>query len=142
MFGILKHRWGILNSHVCVLSRFSHIWLFATLWMVAHQAPLSMGFSKARILEWVAMLSSRGSSRTKDWTHVFCVSCITDRFFTTEPPGKPSKRYICHYFSIAALGRHHNTLSSEPRCNFWTTQHNLLTLSIKIDMKWVICHLW
>ena len=30
----------------CVLSRFSHVRLFATLWNVAHQAPLSMGFSK------------------------------------------------------------------------------------------------
>ena len=28
----------------CVLSRFSHVWLFETLWTVAHQAPLSMGF--------------------------------------------------------------------------------------------------
>ena len=26
-------------------SRFSHVQLFATLWTVAHQAPLSMGFS-------------------------------------------------------------------------------------------------
>ena len=32
--------------HVCVLSRFSHVRLFATLWIVAHQAPLSMGFSR------------------------------------------------------------------------------------------------
>ena len=30
----------------CVLSRFSHIRLFATLWTIAHQAPLSMGFSR------------------------------------------------------------------------------------------------
>ena len=30
-------------------------------WTVAHQAPLSMGILQARILEWVAMLSSRGS---------------------------------------------------------------------------------
>ena len=29
-------------SHVFLL--FSHVWLFATLWTVAHQAPLSMGF--------------------------------------------------------------------------------------------------
>ena len=29
----------------CVLSRFSHVWLFATPWAVARQAPLSMGFS-------------------------------------------------------------------------------------------------
>ena len=30
---------------MCVLSRFSHVPLFATVWTVAHQAPLSMGFS-------------------------------------------------------------------------------------------------
>ena len=29
-----------------MLSRFSCIRLFATLWTVAHQAPLSMGFSR------------------------------------------------------------------------------------------------
>ena len=28
----------------CMLSRFSRVQLFATLWSVAHQAPLSMGF--------------------------------------------------------------------------------------------------
>ena len=30
---------------VCVLSCFSHVWLFVTLWTVASQALLSMGFS-------------------------------------------------------------------------------------------------
>ena len=34
------------KSLVCVLSRFSHVRLFATLWTAAHQAPLSMGFSR------------------------------------------------------------------------------------------------
>ena len=29
-----------------VLSRFSHVQLFVTLWTVANQAPLSMGFSR------------------------------------------------------------------------------------------------
>ena len=31
-------------SHACTLSHFGRIWLFATLWTVTHQAPLSMGF--------------------------------------------------------------------------------------------------
>ena len=31
---------------VCVCVSFSHVWLFATPWTVAHQAPLSMGFSR------------------------------------------------------------------------------------------------
>ena len=32
------------NVHACELS-LSHVWLFATPWTIAHQAPLSMGFS-------------------------------------------------------------------------------------------------
>ena len=32
--------------HACTLSHFSHVWLFLTLWIVAHQAPLSLGFSR------------------------------------------------------------------------------------------------
>ena len=30
----------------CVLSRFTHIWLFETPWTIDHQVPLSMGFSR------------------------------------------------------------------------------------------------
>ena len=30
----------------CMLNHFSHVWLFATLWTVAHQTPLSVGFSR------------------------------------------------------------------------------------------------
>ena len=44
------------------------------------------GILQARILEWVAVSFSRGSSRPKDQTWV---SCTAGRFFTTEPPGKP-----------------------------------------------------
>ena len=43
--------------------------LFATLWTVAHQAPLHEIF-QARILEWVAISYSRESSQARDWTHV------------------------------------------------------------------------
>ena len=39
----------------------SHVRLFATSWTVASQALLSMGFSQARILEWVAISFFRGS---------------------------------------------------------------------------------
>ena len=47
------------------------------------------GIIQARILEWVAMTSSKGSSQPKDQTSISCGSCITGRFFTTEPPRKP-----------------------------------------------------
>ena len=42
---------------------------------------------QARILEWVDIPFSRESSQPRDRTRV---SHIAGRFFTTEPPGKPS----------------------------------------------------
>ena len=51
---------------VCAHARtswFSCVRLFATLWTLAHQAILSMGFLLMQeILEWVAISFSRGSS--------------------------------------------------------------------------------
>ena len=44
------------------------------------------GILQARILEWAAMLSSRGSSWPRDQTRG---SCTASGFFTAEPPGKP-----------------------------------------------------
>ena len=38
-----------------MLSHLSRVCLFAILWTVARQAPLSMGILQAGILEWVAM---------------------------------------------------------------------------------------
>ena len=61
----------------CCCAGLSCLWLFAT---AAHQDPLSMGILQAKILELVAMPSSRGSSQTRDQTQV---SCIAGRFFTS-----------------------------------------------------------
>ena len=55
--------------HVCVCELFSSIPLFATPWTVACQASVQ-GILQARILGWVAMPSSRGSSPPRDRTHV------------------------------------------------------------------------
>ena len=59
--------------------------LFVTPWTVAHQAPLSMGYTRKNIGVGGHSLS-RGSSQPRDQIHV---SYIAGRFFTTEPPGKP-----------------------------------------------------
>ena len=47
------------------------------------------GILQARLLEWVAMPASRGSSQPRDRT---CISCSTGGFFTAEPSGKPKER--------------------------------------------------
>ena len=39
----------------------SHVWLFLTPWTAAYQAPLSMGFSRLRVLEWGAIAFSKTS---------------------------------------------------------------------------------
>ena len=67
---------------VCVLN---HVQLFVTPWTVAHQAPLSMGFFQARILEWIGVSYSRRSSQLKSPAS----SELAGGFFTTESPGKP-----------------------------------------------------
>ena len=64
----------------------SRVWLFVTPWTVTHQAPLSLGSLQGRILEWVAMPSSRGFSKPRDRTQV---SHIVGRFLPSEPRGKP-----------------------------------------------------
>ena len=46
------------------------------------------GIIPARILEWVAISFSRGSSWPRDWTLVSCVSCIADRFFIYPATGE------------------------------------------------------
>ena len=55
-------------------------------WTVTRQAPLFMEFPKKRILEWVAIYFSQGSSYagTELTSH-----SLADRFFNAEPPGKP-----------------------------------------------------
>ena len=57
----------------------NHVRLFATPWTVAHQAPVSMGILQVKILECVAMPSSRESSWPRDWTQV---SHTVGGFFT------------------------------------------------------------
>ena len=95
---------------LCCAKSVSRIWLFATPWTAAHQNPLSMGILQARILEWVAMPSSRGSSQPRDQTQV---SCIAGRFFTIwairEAKIHPKHLPACLYtvFVQAAITNYH-----------------------------------
>ena len=62
--------------------------LFMTLWTVACQAPLSMGFSRQEYWGGLPFISfSRGSFLSRNRTPVSSMSCIASGYFTTEPPG-------------------------------------------------------
>ena len=53
------------------------------------------GILQARILEWAAVLSPRGSSRPRDQSCISCVSCITGGFFASEALGNPTTKPHC-----------------------------------------------
>ena len=64
-------KWPLTDKWIknkCVWILLSHVWLFAT--------PMDLpgstvhGIFQERILQWVALSYSRGSSRPRDWTHV------------------------------------------------------------------------
>ena len=58
------------------------------------------GILQARILEWVAMPSSRGSSQPRDWNCVSYISCIEVGSLSLAPPGKP---HIVEYYSAIKI---------------------------------------
>ena len=59
-----------------------------TPWTVARQVPLSMEFSRQRILEWVAISSSRGSSRLYHWTTRKVPLCRKEPLKSEFPRGR------------------------------------------------------
>ena len=88
-----------------------HVWMccclvivlsdsFVTPWTAACQAPLSVGFFQARILEWVAIPCSRGYSRPRDQTCISWVSCIS-RWILYHWAKKPEARFYLQVFVLA-----------------------------------------
>ena len=59
--GILQGHWSGVPfpspMHACMLSCFSCVWVCATLWTAAHQAPLSTGFSRQEYWSGLPFLS-------------------------------------------------------------------------------------
>jgi len=73
-----------------VLSLFSHVQLFVIPWTAALQASLSMRILQARILDLVAMPSSRGIFPTQESES----PALQVDSLPTELPGKPAKNML------------------------------------------------
>ena len=71
---------------VCALSRGQ---LSATPWTVAHQAPLSIGFSQQEYCSGLPFPTSRDLPDPGIKPMSLATPALTGGFFTTEPPGKP-----------------------------------------------------
>ena len=73
-----------VNLKVVVLCVLNHVQLFVTPWTVAHQAPLSVEFSRQEYWSELPFPSPEESSWPRDGTRVSCISCGAGRFFTTS----------------------------------------------------------
>lgn len=82
-----------------VVQSLSHVPFFATLWTLPLLALLSMEFSRERLLQWVSISFSKGSS-----CHgIEPMSSLTGRFFATESPRKTYGMLLSHKKKIMPL---------------------------------------
>ena len=79
------HVWHLACMHAKSLSR---VWLFATLWTVAHQTPLSMRFSRQEY--WSGFPCPSPGDLPEPGIKPESPALQTD-FLPSEPPGKPHK---------------------------------------------------
>ena len=78
---------------VWVLSRFSHVRLFATLWSAAHQSPLSMGFSRQEY--WTGLPRPPPGDLPDPGTELTSLTslALADVFFTTSATWEPRRKH-------------------------------------------------
>ena len=85
-----------LHVHMCVQS-LSHVRLFATPWIVARQAPLSMGFSRQEYWSGLPFSSPVHRSHIGSELASPASPALAGGFFTTELPGNvPPPFFFLH----------------------------------------------
>ena len=117
-----------------MLSCISHVWLFCDPmdWQVSGSSV--HGILQVRILEWVAISFSRGSSRPRDRT---CNSCIAGGFFTPELPRKPwnNGRYMLLHICKNPWNVQHK---ERTLCKLWTLVDDVLTLGHWLEQTMIL----
>ena len=109
---------------MCVLSCFSHVQLFTTPWTVAHQAPLSMGFSRQDYWSGLPFpaLGDLPNSGIK-----LCLLCLLhwqEGSLPWMPPGKP---LCCHGTYLISRKTENKEVDRHPLrmwCVPWMKQKN------------------
>ena len=92
------------------------------------------GVLQARILEWVAMPSSRGSSQARDWTCIFYISCIFTTSATWEArAGVPGSRCLAprlrSYVTLASYLS--SPFFNDLLCKMWMIRRVLISFPVK-----------
>ena len=72
------------NLNACMLSYFNRVWLLEILWTIAHQAPLSMGFSRQEYCSGLQCLPPGNLPNPRIEPAPLTSLALTGRFFTTR----------------------------------------------------------
>ena len=124
---ILYH-WATWETHrdvqtrACVLSRFSRVWLFATLWTVACQDPLSKRLSRQEY--WSALpCPPPGDSPNPGIKPVSLMSpALADEFFTIRATWEAHRAVYCQVIYIGKVSMKKKTRYSI--LDKWLNKHN------------------
>ena len=109
--------------HVSMLSHFIRVQLFATLWTVAHRAPLSMGFSRQEYQSGLPCPPLEDLPNPRDRTGISSISCIAGGFFT-------------HWATWVALWNIDSSLK-----NIWTQYHKSTIFQFWKNKWWKTVHI-
>ena len=129
--GIFQTRvleWGVIYSWFKILLLVSHVqisytytqavlcsvvsWLFAAPWTVAHQAPLSMGFSRQEYWNELPFPTPEDLSNPGIEIMILASSALADGFFTTTTTWEVP--YIHSFFRFFFYIGHYRVLSRVP----------------------------
>ena len=100
-------------------SHSSHVWLSDSMDCSLPGSSVH-GILQARILEWVAIPFSRGSSQPRDRTQV---SCIAGDSLLSEPPGKPKNTRMGSLSLLQGIKQSKKCLFKK---NGWISQQQIL----------------
>ena len=120
---------------VCMLSLFSRVQLFATLWTVARQAPLSVGFSRQEYWSGLSCLPAGYLSDPGVKPKSLTSPALASGFFTTSasPKGMEAQgtRGLSAYNNAELAG-----LLGAP--NQLSLTHSLTHSSVTLSTSWVL----
>ena len=99
------------------------------------------GVLQARMLEWVAISFSKGSSQPRNWMHVSCVSFIAGGFFTQwtsreEPVAVLSAPKWSHCSGLGGFAWLRHSLSLE---HWWTASLSIFQRQGSFGLSWEFC---
>ena len=110
------------------------VWPFMTLWTVAHQAPLFMEFSRQEY--WSGLPFPRGSSGSRDWTYISCISCIGRRvlyhYITWEAPRTIATNRNMVFFFVPVGSE------NQPQLNLVAKQGFMSGAESRANQEWAV----